>query len=182
MSERGPLESFDMLKALQEALGRSGYFFFPVERESTEALVTEPLVDRITRTIDKRGFRKVASHGVITFSGYSRDARELYEIPEVQAFWRKLNTQLDELPAVLAYLPQLNFNGPGLHLMLLGEIAEVEQHPERFGYDVLVADAPQIIDEAVARIHRASQKYRLSPLETSRVLEVFMQGVSLRLR
>src|SRR5437879_2576913 len=113
--ERHEFESFEHLRAAQEGLEQHGYFFYPVERELTEGLVTDPLLARVRTHIKKRGFEKVANHVAISFTGYSGDSREIWEIPEVRFFWQQLDQQLPELPALLARLPQMQFNGPGQH-------------------------------------------------------------------
>ena len=86
-------------------------------------MITEPLVQRLRTRIKTRGFAHMAGRVMITFSGYSRDAREIFAIPEVRASWQKLDTQLPELPAVVAFAPQLGFDGPGTHLMLTGTMS-----------------------------------------------------------
>src|SRR5581483_4546101 len=128
LRERPP---FDVLRATQEALGRQGYYFTPVEREHAEGLAAAPLLHRLRSHIKKRGFAKVAGHTIITFTGYETDPREVYEIPELRAYYRKLDAELPELPALPAYLPELGFNGPGLYLLLLGEVEQAIHHPEQ---------------------------------------------------
>src|SRR5712691_4472047 len=103
-------EGFHDIRLVQQEFERHGHYFYPVEKELAEALVTEPLVHRIRTQIKKRGFGNVASRVAITFSGYADDEREIFAIPEVRAYWRQLNQQLPELPALLAYLPLLGFN------------------------------------------------------------------------
>ena len=52
MSEREPRsfgESFDALRVVQEDLQRRGYYFYPVEKEHTEALLTDPLIQLMSR-------------------------------------------------------------------------------------------------------------------------------------
>jgi hypothetical protein len=115
-------ESFWVMQAVQEDLERRGYFFHPVEKEHTEGLVTDPLLARLRTSIRKRGFEKVASRTAITFSGYANDPREIFEIPEVRSYWQQLDQQLPALPALLTHLPDLPYNGPGMHLMLLARI------------------------------------------------------------
>ncbi len=78
------------------------------------------------------------------------DPREIWQIPEVRAYWQRLDRSYDELPALLTYLPEFGFNGPGQHLMLVGEIDEVVHRPERFGYDVHVKDAEALLAAAAA--------------------------------
>src|SRR4051794_32439648 len=97
-------ESFWIMQAVQQDLERKGYFFHPVEKEHAEGLVTEPLLAKIHTSIRKRGFEKVASKTAITFSGYAQDFREIFEIPEVRSYWRKLDQELPELPALLTHI------------------------------------------------------------------------------
>ena len=183
MREREPEPSFDdesfhTLHAVQRGLERQGYFFQPVPKEHTEAVVTHPLVHRLHTLTTKRGFIKVAGHVLITFSGYARDTREIYQIPEIRTYWRALDGQVPELPAFLAYLPHLYFNGPGLHLMLLGAIEETIPRPELGGYDVHVADAAPLVADAVRRIGQAGRKYHLPSTITSRLLTHFVAGAT----
>jgi hypothetical protein len=49
----------------------------------------------------------------------AQDPREIFEIPEVRSYWQQLDQQLPALPALLTHLPDLPYNGPGMHLMLL---------------------------------------------------------------
>ena|SRR3989442_1381888 len=81
---------FELLKAAQQDLEKRGYYFHPVERELTEAAITEPLVARIRQQIKKRGFAKMAGHTIITFSGYEDDPREIDQVPEIRSYFRKL--------------------------------------------------------------------------------------------
>jgi hypothetical protein len=175
--ERHMFEHFDHLRAAQEGLERLGYYFYPIEREHTEGLVTAPLVQRIRTQIKKRGFEKVAGKVAITFTGYAGDPREIFAIPEIRTYWHHLDRELPDLPALLAVLPELNFNGPGQHLMLMGEIDAAVQRPEMGGYDVHVANAQGIIDDAVRRILQAASKYRLSHNTVTHLLEQFDRGV-----
>jgi hypothetical protein len=46
----------------------------------------------------------------------------------------QLDRDLPELPVLVAYLPQLGFNGPAFH----GTIDEAISRPETGGYDVQV--------------------------------------------
>ena len=137
-SERPEGESsripFELLKAVQADFERHGYFFFPVEREHTEGLITDPLAQRLHSRVKRRGFSKVAGRVIVTFSGYDDDPREIFDIPEIGAYFRKLDSELGELPALLAYLPGAGFNGPGQYLMLLGKVDETVHRPEMDGY------------------------------------------------
>jgi hypothetical protein len=112
----------------------------------------------------------------ITFSGLGGDDREIYAIPAVRAYWRVLDAQLPELPALLTTLPALAFNGPGQHVMLLGAIDAVVHHPAAGGFTVHVADGPRLIADAVARIRQAGRKYHLSDVIVSRLVEDFKRG------
>jgi len=169
-------ERFATLAAVQEALSHRGYTFLPIPKEHTEALVTDPLLHRIHTQVKKRGFANVAGKAIVTFSGYGRDPREISAIPEIRGFWQHLDTQLPELPALLAYLPTLRFNGPGIHLMLLGEIDAVQERPAEGMYDVHVVDAPHLITDATRRIRQAGQKYHLDQSAVTRLLGHFLQG------
>src|SRR5438093_50620 len=132
----GPFdESYDALRFVQQEFERTGHLFAPIPKEHIEAGVTGPLVHRIKMQIKKRGFEKLAGNVAVTFSGYAHDEREIFAIPEIRAYWRKLDRELPELPALLAYLPQLGFNGPGIHLMMVGTVDEAIHRPEIGGYD-----------------------------------------------
>jgi hypothetical protein len=184
MSEHGSRRvPFEILQIVQQDLERKGYYFFPVEKEHTEGLITEPLVHRIRTQIKKRGFAKVAGRGIITFTGYEEDPREIIDIAEVRSYWRKLDAELPELPALLTYLPELApaFNGPAQHLMLLGEIDETIHRPELRGYDVYVIGGQRIIEQALQRIRQAGLRYHLSLNQTTRLQDTFMAGVRHRL-
>src|SRR4051812_39676723 len=126
MTERDPSwffdERFATLQLAQEAFERRGFFFHPIPKEHTEGLVTGPVLHRLRTQIKKRSFAHVAGHVAITFSGFARDEREIFAIPEVRAYWRQLDSELPELPALLAVLPELGYNGPVHHLTLLGTI------------------------------------------------------------
>jgi hypothetical protein len=175
--ERPP---FGFLVAAQEELASRGYYFLPVEREHTEGLITGPLIQRLRTHIKKRGFARVAGRALITFSCYEADRREVYEIPEARAYYRKLDSELPELPALPAYLPALGFNGPGLYLLLLGEVDQTIHRPEHAGYDVHVADAGPLIQQALARIHRACARYHLAYNQRERLAAAFLAGATHR--
>jgi hypothetical protein len=187
MSEQEPpdgrknFERFEALRLVQQELERRGYFLHPVPREHTEATITDPLVHRIRTQIRKRGLEKMAGRVSITFSGYAEDEREIFAIPEIRRYWRALDSQLPELPALLAYLPELNFNGPGNHLMLLGTIDEAVHRPELGGYDVYVTGIEPILVDALARIQHAGVTHRLRPITVKRLMEQFVAGASHRL-
>jgi len=185
MSEReGPEgfydERFATLAAVQEALARRGFLFYPVEREHTEGLVTGPLLHRIRTQVKKRGMVNVAGHLAISFSGYARDRREVFDIPEVRSYWHKLDAELPELPALLTMLPEFGFNGPGQHLLLLGQIETVVHRPEIGGYDVRVADGPQILADALSRIRQAGRTYHLNEAAVGSLIERFSRGARLQ--
>jgi hypothetical protein len=182
MQERqGPYdESFNSLRIVQEGLQRLGYQFHPVAKEHAEGGIIDPLLHRIRGQIKRRGFEKVAGKVAITFSGYAQDRREIFAIPEARSYWRKLDGELSELPALLAYAPELGFNGPANHLMLLGTIDEAIERPEMGGYDVYVADAHPIIADALDRIELAAKTYRLRPIITDRLISQFVAGATHR--
>lgn len=175
-----PGERFDDLRTTQEGLERLGYYFYPVEKEHTEGFITDPLIHRIRTQIKKRGFEKVAGKVAITFSGYRYDPREIFAIPEIRAYWRRLDRELPELPALLTYLPQLGFNGPGQHLMLLGRIDQVLLRPAIAVYDVSVVGAEGIIADATRRILQAGTRYRLKPNLVTTLVGQFLQGATHR--
>lgn len=179
--EFGSRLPFEILRSAQEQFQKLGYYFLPVEKEHTEGLVTQPLVHRLRTQIKKRGFAKVAGRAIITFSGYERDPREVHEIPEVRSYWSSLDSDLLEFPALLAYLPEAGFNGPGMHLMLLGEVDEIVHHPELGGYDVHVLGADRIVEQALDRIRQASAKYRLRQNQATLLTASFIAGATYRL-
>ncbi len=169
-------ERFATLTAVQEALARRGYTFLPVPRGHTEGGVTDPLRHRVCTHISKRGFHNLAGKAIVTFSGYGRDPREIYAIPEIRAYWQRLDAQLPELPALLALLPELRFNGPGLHLMLLGQIDAVRNRPAEGMYDVHLVDAPRLIVNATRRIQQAGRTYHLDQAHVTRLTRDFLRG------
>src|SRR5438105_7594370 len=93
-------ERFATLAAVQEGLSQHGYWFHPIAKEHAEGLVTGPLLHRIHTQIKKHGFRNVAGRAIVTFSGYARDPREVFAIPEARAYWQRLDGELPELPAL----------------------------------------------------------------------------------
>src|SRR5581483_7337336 len=104
-----------------------------------------------------------------------------YEIPEARAFWRALDSQLPEWPALLAILPEVRYNGPSMQLTMLGAIDVAVHRPEIAGYDLHVLGAEAIIEDALRRIRQAGQKHRL-PATTVRNLEAhFVRGARHRL-
>jgi hypothetical protein len=171
-------ESFATLHTVQEGLEQLGYYFYPVAKEHTEAGITDPLVHRIRTQVKKRGFEKLAGKVAVAFSGYAHDEREIFAVLEVRAYWRKLDRELPELPALLAYLPQIGFNGPGIHLMMVGTVEEAVHHPEIGGYDVSITGAPTIVDDAVRRIRQASVTHRLRLRTTQHLIDQFLAGAT----
>ncbi len=169
-------ERFATLRVVQEALERRGYYFHAVEKEHAEGLVIGPLLHRLHGTIKKRRFSNVAARVAITFSGFARDEREVYAIPEVRAYWQALDAQLPELPALLAIIPELRYNGPGMQLMLVGEIDAVVRHPAAQRYDLHVVEGPTLIADAVIRIRQAGLKYHLTAAATQNLIEHFKRG------
>src|SRR5216683_2345755 len=161
---------FEVMQAVQHSLESRGYHYFPVEREHTEGLLTQPLLSRLRTQIKKRGFSKVAGRSIITFSGYDQDPREIQEVPEIRGYFQKLDSELPELP----------FNGPGICLMMLGEIDETIPHPELGGYDVHVLGAARIMEQAVYRIRQASAKYSITPTQRNQLVAQFMAGATAR--
>ena len=179
MGERdrpSPFERFDVLQRTQAELEQLGYFLQPVPKEHTEGLITEPLLHRLSTTIKKRGFGNVAGHVAITFSGYGYDPREIYEIPEIRAYWRTLDRQLPELPALLTALPAFGFNGPGQHVMLLGTVDAVIPHPAEGRYQAHVVEGPRLIANAVERIRQAGRKYHLRDTAVANLIEHFTRN------
>src|SRR5581483_4103477 len=176
MSERysrSPYEGFDHLSQVQQELLKRGYYFFPVEREHVEGLVTDPLLARLRRTIKQRGFRNVAARTAISFSGYADDPREIFAIPEIRAYYQKLDQALPELPSLLTMLAPMRYNGPAIHVELLGTVSQVVERPELGGYDLRVDEAPAIIAQALRRIQAAGRKYHLPPAAITRLSEQF---------
>src|SRR5579883_2720645 len=154
-------ERFDVLRWTQAELSRTGYVFEPIPKELTEARVTAPLIHRLRTTITQRGFGSVAGRVAITFSGYAADRREIYAIPEIRAYWRALDRQVPELPALLTVLPAFRYNGPGQHVLLLGTITAVRHDPTTEQYQAHVVDGPRLLADALARIRRAGRAYQL---------------------
>jgi hypothetical protein len=169
------------MRLVRQDLERRGYFFHPVEKEHTEGLITQPLLARIRTSIRKRGFEKVAGRTAITFSGYADDPREIFEIPEVQAYWQQLDRELPELPALLTHLPELRYNGPGMHLMLTGTVDLAIADPTIGGYHVHVVNGPAIIEQSVRRIRQAGTKYHLQPQIVSNLASRFAQAATAQL-
>ena len=124
----------------------------------------------------------MAGRTILTFSGYDADAREIFQIPEIRAYTAQLDQRLPELPALLAYLSELGFNGPGLYLMLLGEIAQMVHRPERAGFDVEVRGGERIIAQAISRIRQAATRYQLPHNAQVKLEQDFHAGVTFRLR
>jgi hypothetical protein len=180
MSERPNYESFNDLRLAQQELERLGYFLHPIPKEHTEGAITNPLAHRLRTQIKRRGLEKLAGRTIITFSGFAEDPREVIVIPEIRAYWRQLDAQVPELPALVAYLPEWGFNGPGLHLMLLGRIDEAVARPALGGYDVLVAEADAVVADALRRIHQASATHRLRAITTQRLIANFVAGATYR--
>jgi hypothetical protein len=174
-------ESFWVMQAVHEGLERRGYFFHPVEKEHTEGLITNPLLARLRTSIRKRGFEKVASRTAITFSGYANDPREIFEIPEVRSYWQQLDAQLPELPALLTHLPELRYNGPGMHLMLVGDVDLAVPDVRIGGYHVHVVNGPTLIEESVRRIRQAGAKYHLQPQVVTNLCARFTQAATAEL-
>ena len=185
MEEREKPSFFDeriaTLRVVQEELERRGYFLYPIEREHTEGLVTSPLVHKLRTQVKKRGFANVADKVLLTFSGYAMDGREVYDIPEARAFWRELDAEVPELPALLAMIPELGYNGAVMQLTLLGEIDAVLHRPTVGGYDVHIRDAERIIDDGLKRIQAAGRKYHLAAALVSNIAEQFQRAARHRL-
>jgi len=183
--ERGPGgpfdESFATLRLVQHEFERLGYFFYPIAKEHLEAGVTDPLINRFKTQIKKRGMAHVAGRVTVTFSGYAEDEREIFAIPEIRAYWRQLNAEVPELPALVAYLPEFGFNGPGNHLVLLGEIEAATPHPDLGGYHVSIADAQGLVENALTRIRDVGVAYRLRPTTTRQLIDQFIAGATHRL-
>jgi hypothetical protein len=130
--------------------------------------------------IKRRGFQRVAGHLILTFSGYDLDPREIQEVPEIRAYFQQLDSQVTELPALLAFLPELAFNGPGIYLMMLGEIGETIHRPDQFGYDVQVLGAERIIQQALHRIRQAATTYKVPHNDCIRLEQTFLSGTQFR--
>jgi hypothetical protein len=84
------------------------------------------------------------------------------------------------LPVLLTILPRFAFNGPGQHLLLMGEPDAIIQRPIQGGYDVHVPDAEPIVRDAERRIQQAAATYHLSHNTTVRLLEQFQAGATYR--
>lgn len=169
-----PNESFESMARSQRVWESLGIYFFPIPKEHTEGLITRPLLSRIKSKIRQRGFERLAAHTAITFSGYADDPREIHQVPEVRAFWRKLDRELEELPALLTVMPEANYNGPVQHLSLLGEIDRIVDHPAQRRHDVHILNADTLIKDAVARIMRSGMKYQLHPDHIAHLVHFFI--------
>ena len=62
---------------------------------------------------------------------------------------------------MLATLPAMHYNGPGMQLLLLGDIDTVLRYPAEGRYEARVVQGPRLIADAVARIRQAGRKYHL---------------------
>ena len=62
---RSPFESFQALQRVQAELERQGDYFYPIEKEIAEGLITGPLLRRVRTDIKKRGFAKLAGRVAI---------------------------------------------------------------------------------------------------------------------
>lgn len=163
MSAERFFESFHIAELGRKLWEAHGLYWFPVPREHAEGSITRPLVSRIRSKIKQRGFDRLASHSAITFSGYGEDPREIHQIPEIRAFWKKLDSELEELPALLTVMALANYNGPVQHLVLLGDIERIIDHPEARRHDIMVTNADILRRQAISRIMRAGAKYQLNP-------------------
>lgn len=171
---------FDLIRFAQQELERRGAYFVPVEKEHAEASITEPLVSRLHHQIKKRHFANLAGRVILTFSGYEEDPREIYEISEIRAYFRKLDTQLPELPALLSFQPEIGFNGPGLYLMLLGNVDQRVDRPELGVFDVHVQGAAPIVRHALYQIEQAGLKYALRSEQRKQLAATFVAGTRYR--
>jgi hypothetical protein len=178
--EPSPRVPFEILRIVQSELERRGYYYLAVEQEHIEGLVTAPIAARLRGQIKRRGFQKVAGRMLLTFSGYDRDPREIQEVPAIRAYFQQLDAEVTELPALLAFLPEMGFNGPGIYLMMVGEIGETIHHPEQLGYDVQVLGAQRIIDQALHRIRQAATTYQLRHNDRLRLEQTFLSGTRFR--
>jgi hypothetical protein len=175
MPERDHIDdSFGTMEITRAELAQLGWYLFAIPREHTEGEVTDPLVARVRSQIKKHGFDKVAGHSLFTFSGYGHDHREIHQVPEIRAFWRKLDRQLPELPALLGVIELARYNGPVIHLTLIGEIDEIVDHPELERQDLLVLGAERIIANAVERIYAAGKRHHLHYSVTYKLIADFM--------
>jgi hypothetical protein len=74
----------------------------------------------------------------------------------------------------------MGYNGPGMHLTLLGEIDEIIDHPAAFRYDLHVVEAEKLVEDAVRRIRQAGRKYGLQPNVTETLIGHFLAGATSR--
>ncbi|TAK28827.1 MAG: hypothetical protein EPO21_21980 [Chloroflexota bacterium] len=172
-------ESFGSIQETQELLARRGYIFCSVPLEHTEGLVTQPLLHRIRTQIKKRGFANVAGRLVLTFSGFAHDRREVFQIPEIRAYYRKLDQELPELPALVAVVDELSYNGPGLYLSSLGIPDErmIPSDPDYFQRYDLFVEGVDLVSQSLARIRQAGRKHHLSAQATERIVANFRRGL-----
>lgn len=172
-------ESFNSIRETQEQLAQRGYFLCTVPKEHSEGLVTQPLMQRIRTRIKKRGFANAANRLLLTFSGFARDRREVCQISEIRSYYRKLDQELPEFPALPAVIEELAYNGPGLYLSCLGIPDErmIPPNPHYFQrYDLFVEGA-DLVSRSLDRIREAGRKYHLSAQATERIVSNFRRGV-----
>jgi|GEM_PF-3028697 len=167
-------ESFHFQELSRAAWENLGVYWFPIPREHAEGLITRPLLSKIRDKLRRVDFDRMASSTVITFSGYGDDSREIHQIREIRSFWRKLDSELDELPALLSVQPLANYNGPVQHLTLEGEIDQIIDHPEQRGQDVHLLNGGQLIKQSLRRIIRVGEKHRLAPEHTAALVYYFL--------
>jgi hypothetical protein len=63
-----------------------------------------------------------------------------------------------------------------MHLMLLGTIDAVLEHPAIGMYDLQIVEAPRLVDDATRRIRQAARKYHLDERSATNLTDQFLRG------
>jgi hypothetical protein len=99
-------------------VGGKTIFLYNIHKDSELLPMNFEGIDEFFRTLDKLG-KKAIGHAIILFDGYDDITTELYEIPEVRNFVKKM---FERYPHLLNYI---NFDLEG-HTYLLASITDVE--------------------------------------------------------
>jgi hypothetical protein len=77
-----------------------------LNRSYIEALDLQE-IDKMLKVIKKHGIKKYKNNIVFQIDGYNDDPREIYEIPEIKAFYKKV---FEKYPYMLYFLSNINSN------------------------------------------------------------------------